>query len=397
MNVLVVAYSVDKNDISESQMAYEWISRLRTHATLWVVTTGSRLHNSTGLEGLDGVNLVTIRPRLSFKRFDSFDRAVHPGYIEFYMRARPVIKSILRDHKIDLCHHLSPQSPRFPSPVRGCGIPYVVGPIHGGVKPPPVMDELDGKEDAFFALRKLDEIRNRWDFLLKRTFANAAAAVVSAPYAGAVPPACYCALRPVIPGIAITLPRECRDHGSTQGEVRLIYAGRLVPSKGLELLIEALSRCETRNTRLSIFGTGEQGEWYRNLAVERGVDERIEWRGFVPREEILNEFLKSDVFVFPSLKEAMGTVVMEAMAAGLPVICVDHGGPGYLVTDDTGIKIQIADKERMIDELAAAIDRLVSNQGMRLQMGQNSRQRAEQKFTWNSIVGQMIELYQDFA
>lgn len=398
MNVLIIAYSVDKNDISESQMAFEWISRLSLHANLWVITTGSRLHETCGLESMPNVTLVKLQPRVIFRRFDSFDRAVHPGYVEFYLRARKAVRKVLAENAIDLCHHLAPQSPRFPSPLQGCGRPYIVGPIHGGVKPPAVMKELRGREGSLFLLRKLDGIRNRWDLLLRRTFEGAAVTVASAPYAGVAPPASYCTTTRILPGTAVPLPAKFQRHDSkSDGPVRFIYAGRLVPSKGVELMIEAFSHCTSTNTTLSIYGSGELETFYKELALKWRIDERVQWLGFVSQEQLIEEFSNADVFLFPSLKEAMGTVVLEAMGAGLPVICVDSGGPGYAVTEVTGIKVSLGSKTKMRDDLADAIDRLASSQELRREMGRNARSRVATEFTWDAVVNKMVELYQELC
>ncbi len=394
MNILVVAYSVDKNDISESQMAYEWISRLSQHATLWVVTTGSRVHDTCGLENMPNVHLRRVQPRISFKWFDSFDRAVHPSYVEFYFRAKKVIQQILADNAIDFCHHLSPQSTRFPSPLHDCGKPYIIGPIHGGLHPPPVMNELNGKEGALFLLRKFDRVRNRWDYLLKKTYSNAVTTVVSAPYVSETPPTSYCPKRAVIPGTAVAVPVRFREHGDNGGPVRFIYGGRLVPSKGVELLIEAFAICTAKNVVLSIYGCGGSEAYYKELAKKRGVDERLHWGGFIPQEQLLEEFYDSDVFVFPSLKEPMGIVVMEAMAAGLPVICVDSGGPGYIVAERAGVKVPLGSKDEMVSNIAAAIDLVADDVTVRREMGLFARQRVISEFTWERVVEKMVSVYQ---
>ena len=64
----------------------------------------------TGLEDMDNIKLIVLNPKLNFGFLDAFDRAVHPGYIEFFWQARKAIRKILGHEHIDLCHQLTPQS-----------------------------------------------------------------------------------------------------------------------------------------------------------------------------------------------------------------------------------------------------------------------------------------------
>lgn len=130
--VLICAYAVDYRDVSEAQMAYEWISRLAKYVELIVVTSGSRLGGECGLENMKGVRLEVVRPRLSFRWFDAFDRVVHPAYIEFFVQARRRIKELITQEEIHLGHHLTPQALRYPSPLATLAVPFIAGPYHGG-------------------------------------------------------------------------------------------------------------------------------------------------------------------------------------------------------------------------------------------------------------------------
>lgn len=397
LKILILAYCVDKADTSEAQMAYNWIYRLSHHAELWVVTTGSRLHEQCGLEDLPNVHLVTLRPRFSFKWTGAFDRVVHPGYVEFYFRAKSAIADILSSQDIDLCHHLTPQAVRMPSPFHSVGCRYIVGPVHGGLPAPAVMNELEGREGLYFSMRGLDGFRSRHDPWLKNTYSNADAIVISAPYMNAVPPLQLCSRRILIPGTAVELPSEFNHHDRIGQSVRFMYAGRLVPSKGVELLIEALARCKKPGSVLSMYGTGEYESHYRNLAKERALTDRITWFGHVRQEEIYEQRLRFDAFVFPSLKEPAGIAPLEAMAAGLPVICVDAGGPGYAVTDESGIRVPLSSKDEMVENLAAAMDLIAGDCALRRRLGRNARLRVEQEFTWDAVSNKMVALYRELV
>ena len=88
-------------------------------------------------------------------------------------------------------------------------------------------------------------------------------------------------------------------------------------------------------------------------------------------------------------------MVVEAMAAGKPVICVDLGGPAMHVTEDCGIKVAPLSPEQVVRDLAAALERLCRDKGLRLQMGEAARERAERIYHWDRLGERILEVYND--
>ena len=392
--ILICAYGVDRQDVSEAQMAYEWISRLSRWVDLIVVTAGSRIHPFCGLEGMEGVQLELVHPRVSFRWWDAFDRFVHPAYVEFYWQARKKIQSLISRETIQFGHHLAPQALRYPSPLSGLPIPFLAGPYHGGLQSPAVMKELQGRESAFYFLRKLDTLRMRYDPVLRKHFEKAHRIIISAPYVlqqlREYETKCV-----VLPGVAMNPSEVTRCQQGLRSPVRMIFVGKLEPSKGVELLLYALSMLKNSDWVLDIYGVGAQAQLYQAMAEKLGLNEKIRWRGFVVNVEVLKDYQNADLFVFPSLKEPAGGALLEAMAAGLPVICVDAGGPAYAATEECGIKIPLRDKEKMTADLADAIDRMLGDPALRQEMGSKAMQRFLDEFTWDRVVQKMVDLYQE--
>lgn len=106
------------------------------------------------------------------------------------------------------------------------------------------------------------------------------------------------------------------------------YAGGIIPRKGLELSIRTIAQLP--GWRLRICGRGWDEPRLRRLARELEVENRIEFLGWVPREKVTALMRDCDVFLFPSLHDDAPFAVMEALGAGLPVACLDIGGPAYL-------------------------------------------------------------------
>ena len=133
LDVLIIASSVDKNDVGGSRMAYDWINRLSTSVNICVITTGSRFRSTTGLENCANVEQIILKSHIHFKWCGAFDRIVQPGYVEFFFKAYKVIKKCARKKRYDVCHQIMPRSPRYPSPLIGIDTPLVIGPFHGGL------------------------------------------------------------------------------------------------------------------------------------------------------------------------------------------------------------------------------------------------------------------------
>ena len=120
---------------------------------------------------------------------------------------------------------------------------------------------------------------------------------------------------------------------SRPGPVRLLFVGRLVALKGLDVLFRALACQSTQSWELQVIGNGPEDESLRALALELGIGNRVEWVGKLPIEEIPERMARSDVMVLPSHKDGWGAVVNEALMVGTPVICSTACGAAELLRE----------------------------------------------------------------
>ncbi len=176
--------------------------------------------------------------------------------------------------------------------------------------------------------------------------------------------------------------------------LRFFHNGRLVEHKGTDLILKSL--IHTKNPiELDIIGRGPELPNLRALVASLHLEDRVRFIEWVPDHKALAEMLRQyRAFVFPSLAEANGIVVQEAMIQGLPVIACDWGGPSLLVTPDTGILIAPTSEEHVIHELAASMDLLAENGDLAEQMSINARARALTKgFLWSDIIRDWRQVY----
>jgi glycosyltransferase involved in cell wall biosynthesis len=148
--------------------------------------------------------------------------------------------------------------------------------------------------------------------------------------------------------------------------VRFVYAGRLIALKGLDLLIKAFAAVRGRipGVGLTIVGDGPELSSLRDLAVKLGCEHSVVFKGAMTHDELLNELVLHDIFVFPTLLDVFGLVVAEAMACGLPVVCSRWAGAARDLIQDNGI---IVDPTNIFD-LSEAMVKLVVNGEIRERM-----------------------------
>jgi glycosyltransferase involved in cell wall biosynthesis len=177
--------------------------------------------------------------------------------------------------------------------------------------------------------------------------------------------------------------------------LRFVYVGRLVPFKGTDLTLRALARTQLPVT-LDVIGDGPQRQPLKALTQDLGLQDRVRFLDWKPHAEVIQALGQYRAFVLPSLGEANGIVVQEAMMCGLPVICLEWGGPALLLTQETGVLIKPLSEEYVISELARAMDRLAEDGAWADRMSVAGRERAlSEGFLWADLYDRWLAIYQE--
>jgi phosphatidyl-myo-inositol dimannoside synthase len=176
-----------------------------------------------------------------------------------------------------------------------------------------------------------------------------------------------------------------------KGPLKLICVARLIERKGQHHLIQAVKQLSTVgvDVTLDLVGTGDSLKEYQQLTRDLKVEDRVNFTGYVPREEIGRCYQAADVFVLPSDNEGMSLAALEAMAAGLPLLLTRTGGTTDLVEDGVnGYVFDWAD----VDSLALHIQSIAENRALLKKMGDASRKRAE-RYSWPCIAEQFLRIF----
>ena len=303
-------------------------------------------------------------------------------------------------HHFDLAHHVTFGKHSVPSHLYKLGIPFLFGPVGGAERAPNAefYEEFGWKTRLAESLRLLHVRLARLDPWLRACVRRAALCLgVTTESAGELH-----ALGAGKPGIlpAISLPDEeaqalaSLPRSPSAGEkLVLLFTGRLLAWKGVHLAIRAVAQSDRPNLHLRILGDGPERGHLERLAQELGVAERVEFSGNVPREEALRATQDAAGLLFPSLHDSGGYAVIEAMAAGLPVICLKLGGPGLFVTDACGWVINPDTPKQTVGDLALALRQFADFPDERQRRGSAARERCLAAFTASSRGQEMERCY----
>jgi glycosyltransferase involved in cell wall biosynthesis len=295
-----------------------------------------------------------------------------------------------------LVHRVTPMSPTVPSTiaarVAAAGVPFVLGPLAGGVPWPRGFDDARRAENEHLSyVRSVHRLLP--DF--RSTRRNAAAIFVASRDAYQQIPRdlrrnCF-----YLPENAIDPARFTRRRTRRAGRpLRCVFLGRLVPYKGADMLLEAAAPLLRAGAMtLAILGDGPQMPLLRQIVTREKMSDVVRLAGWVEHGRVQDFLADADLFTFPSIREFGGAVALEAMAVGLVPLVVDYGGLGELVTEKTGYLLPIGTRPQIIDRLRTLLTRLCDNPAEIDARSPLALRRAHEQFTWRAKAAQVVQVY----
>ena len=188
--------------------------------------------------------------------------------------------------------------------------------------------------------------------------------------------------------------------GATQWRQRLaplpllLFVGRLVPYKGVDVLIRAMQGLDAR---LAVVGDGPLRDTLGRLAADQGVADRVRFLGALPDDQVLSLYHACDVFVLPSVTraEAFGMVQLEAMACGKPVVStsLESGVPWVNQHGESGLVVPPGN----VEALRASLQLLIADDHRRTGLGEGARRRVEREFTARRMAARTLEIYREIT
>jgi glycosyltransferase involved in cell wall biosynthesis len=142
-------------------------------------------------------------------------------------------------------------------------------------------------------------------------------------------------------------------------------------------------------------GRGPEGDRLAVLAKELGISDHVRFLGGMTRNQVLGWMKVADVLLFPSLRESSPLVLLEAMMAETPVVCLDQGGPGEMVTPECGIKVPVHNSNQVVQDIADALFRLISDPALCRSMGEAGQRRVLSLYDWSKRKERMFQIYEE--
>jgi len=399
LKVLISAYACEPDKGSEPEVGWQWALQMaRFHDVTVLTRTNNRQGVEHALESLRGRHPV---PQFVYHDLSPFlmklkrlSRSIKLYYVLWQKSARKLIQSLHERQHYDLMHHVTFAGFRYPSAIWGHGVPSIWGPV-GGAESVPVQ-LLPWRHPVSFAheaLRNLNNVLQTASRHVLPSRARAMTVILASTPEMQRAFAKFGFAAELMPTIGLrTQELPYRPRRVSEGPLKLLFVGNIITLKGVDLALDALKASATDAT-FTLVGSGNYLPAVKKLAQNLGLGNRVNFRGRLPREEVLRMYSQHDVFVFPSLHDTGGYAVIEAMFNELTVICLDCGGPAVAVRAGCGIKVPLDSRPILITNLAAAIRHYDRDRSAVLADGKNARDIVLNFYDWDKKGEQMNECY----
>src|SRR5688500_1245662 len=304
----------------------------------------------------------------------------------------------LRLGEFDLVHRITPLSPTTPSMIASQlaslrpRVPFVLGPLNGGVPWPKGFDQARRREKEW-----LSYVRDVYKLLpgYRGTREHASAILIGSRDTWRQMP-------PQYHGKCFYLAENAIDPGRFQKRrcrvarlpIKAVFIGRLVPYKGADMLLEAaLPLLKDGRMTLDVVGDGPQMPKLREIVARESLGSAVTLAGWVKHEQVQDRLVDADVLAFPSIREFGGGVALEAMAAGVVPVVTNYGGLGELVSDKTGFLIAMGAKAEIIGRLRSTLTHLADHPEAIDAKSHHAHRRAHEQFTWAAKAQQTLAVY----
>ena len=408
--IVLAAYQCAPGQGSVSQIGWEWYHRLaRRRPVLLVTHVRNQPHIEAAGENPSNADILYIDTewfagplfRLARKLFPRSEHGVFLiASLDFFLFDWLALRALRRRLRAggqgSLVHVVTPVTLAAPSSLHRLGLPLVRGPLNCGLQSPSgFARQLRDESPWVIRLRELPRLL---DGLIGAT--RNARLLLTATRATRldVPGRHRAKTRMMLEnGIALEhFPAAPWPRAPGQGQaLRVLFVGRMIALKGVDMLLEAVSRLERRGiaVELTLVGDGPAREDWERQAGSLGLADVVRFTGALAREDVHRAMCAAHVFCLPSVRESGGAVLLEAMATARPVIALDHGGPAELVDDAVGRALRLQDPGQVIVDLEQTLAEVVAEPAAWAERGAHGRSRVERCYTWEGKITAMEGIY----
>jgi phosphatidylinositol alpha-1,6-mannosyltransferase len=317
------------------------------------------------------------------------------AYYSFELGLWHKFKSRLLAREFDLVHRVTPLSPTSQSIIAKrlwkIGIPFVVGPLNGGVPwPKSFIDRQHAEREWLSHVRGIYKLMPGYRSMRR----HSSAIIVGSKSTLSEMPRSVQNKCVYVPENGIRADQARFEPKRRGPKLRAIFIGRLVPYKGADMMLEAaFDYIRDGQLEIRIVGDGPQRKELETLVQELGIQDAVHFCGLLSHAEALIQLQASDFLILPSIREFGGGVVVESMAMGVTPIVANYAGPAELVDDSTGIRVSFCDRRTLIEGLKKAIKGIILEPDQLDRFGQAGLKKVLEKFTWEAKANQLLRVY----
>ncbi len=286
----------------------------------------------------------------------------------------------------DVVLRVMPMTPVLPSPfaffLRKGPIPFVIGPLNGGLPWPLGFSQLERQKEWVSSLRSL----YRYLPFARSTYRHAAA-IIAASSQTYAEFATYCDKLFFVPepGIGRSLCFGESRSSEPDAKLELIFVGGLVPRKACDLALRAAAPLLRSNSaRFTVVGDGPERNRLDQLVRSLGIEEAVSFRGWISHAEVLECLRSSDVMVFPSIRDNGAGIVFEALGTGAVPVVADFGGPGDIVQQGVGYKVPLTNETEIVSQMEKILTDLAGNRDLLNRLREQGMSYARECLTWDA-------------
>jgi glycosyltransferase involved in cell wall biosynthesis len=318
----------------------------------------------------------------------------YPFAVAFEWQAWRQIRARIRSGEYDVVLRLLPVPAVLPSPfaffLRNGPVPFVIGPVSGGLPWPAGFSQADRAKEWISGLRNL----YRFLPFARSTYRNAAAIIAGASQTYAE----FALYREKLfflleNGVSRSLCSDGLRTLERNGKLNLIFVGGPVPVKACDLALRAAAPLLRNDlAKFTVVGDGPERDRLERLTRSIGIDKAVSFCGWVSHDEAQQKLRQADVLVFPSVRDNSPAVVFEALAAGAVPVVVDFGGPGDTVRSEVGCKVPITNESDVVSRMEKILASLAQDRDLLNRLQQQGMSYARERLTWDAKAQTLTEI-----
>lgn len=391
MKVLLSAYACEPGQGSEPGVGWNMVREMAKHHEIWVLT------QSDGRFEIEAELKRNPVPTLHFIFFDPFfwkldlwkaKVEIQLHYYLWQIQAYFIGRSLHQQMQFDLIHHVTFVKYWGPSFLSLLPAPFLWGPVGGGeTAPKPFWKDFSIRGQLYEKMRDLARWFGEQDPFTRLTAQRSVLAFATTEDTAKRLHCLGAGNIQVFSEAALSkqeIERLSQYPILQTARVRFISIGRHLHWKGFHLGLKAFLKADLPDAEYWLVGDGPERQRLEKIAHDSSKRDQIKFWGKLPRAEVLEKLSGCHVLVHPSLHDSGGWTCLEAMASGRPVICLNLGGPGVQINNETGIKVAARNPDQVIEDLAEAMTRLSIDSDLRNRLGQHAKAHVREEFSWET-------------